>query len=46
MEQKELAEYDKLKYSLKNMWWLGKKVASATFIIAGIYFQFREIQKA
>jgi len=38
-------EFNVPKYSLKDMYWLATKVAIATFVVAGIYFQFREVQK-
>lgn len=45
MAEKELAEYDKPKYSLKDMYWFGGRVAVATFVVAGIYFQFLQMKK-
>ena len=37
-------EYDQPKFSVKDMWWANTKVAIATFVIAGIYFQFVQVR--
>ena len=33
------------KFSMKDMWWANTKVAVATFVIAGIYFQFVQVKE-
>ncbi len=37
-------EINEVKFSMKDMWWANTKVAIATFVIAGIYFQFVQVR--
>lgn len=37
-------EMNTAKFSMKDMWWANTKVAIATFVIAGIYFQFIQVR--
>lgn len=41
----KVAEYDKPKYSLKDLYWFGARIAIATFIVSGIYFQFQQMRR-
>jgi hypothetical protein len=42
--QPKVREYDKVKYSDKDMWWATTKVGIACFVILGIYFRFLSVE--
>jgi hypothetical protein len=42
--QPKVREYDKVKYSDKDMWWANSKVAIAVFAIALIYARFLSVE--
>lgn len=43
--EKDIREYDKIKYSDKDMWWAMSKVAIFSFVLMGIYFRFLQVEK-
>lgn len=43
-EQPKVREYDKVKYSDKDMWWASSKTAIAVFVIALIYARFLSVE--
>ena len=42
---KEIREYDKVKYSDKDMWWASTKIAIAAFFLTSIFFRFETVEK-
>ncbi len=43
-EQPKVREYDKIKYSDKDMWWANSKIAIAVFVVALIYSRFLSVE--
>jgi len=43
--ENNIREYDKIKYSDKDMWWAMSKVAIFSFVLLGIYFRFIQVEK-
>ena len=41
----KIKEYDKIKYSDKDLWWATTKVAIMCFVVLGIYFRFLVVEK-
>ena len=44
MTEHRIKEYDKVKYSDKDLWWTTTKVAVGCFFILGIYFRFLVVE--
>lgn len=42
--QPKIREYDKIKYSDKDLWWAVSKTAVASFIVVGIFFRFLTVE--
>lgn len=45
MADQSIPDYNRPMYTKKDLWWVATKVAIGTFVVAGILFQFRDVQK-
>jgi len=45
MDELKIKDYDKKKYSQKDMWWAIGRIVVATYFVTMIYYEFRDGQR-